>query len=219
MLAPEALAQAYFVLKTIDSMKPYVDQPHESSFFETCVEIYNYLLNTKIPIADDGVDFLAKKFIALSTMENRGTAYSHLYHMKMVFPGVKGMIEDAKSKDISLKDAFEYEELLVNIRRFAYAERRSPIKDLIYPFLNLKFATVQNIKDVVEAMSQGQHKEDIPSKRDHEGNPVVSHGDSEEEFIIRLLSGIASHIPGAKEYLESQVEWSGRFLLPRQIPL
>ncbi|EGG10046.1 uncharacterized protein MELLADRAFT_60465 [Melampsora larici-populina 98AG31] len=216
-----SLAQAYFALKTIDSMKSYVDRPHESSFFTTCVEIYNYLLNTKIPVEEDGVDFLAKKFIALSTMEVRGIAYSHLYHMKMIFPRVKEIIEEEKFKDLSFKNAYENEELLINIRRFAVADRRAPINDLIYPFLNLKFATVQNIKDVVQAMLEGKHKKDIPvSIRDHEGTSVLSHRDSEEEdFIIRLLGGIASHIPGAEQYLESQVEWSAVLLTKRALSL
>lgn len=207
-----SLAHAYFAFTTIDSMKSYVEHPHNPAFFTICAEIFNYLLNTKIPIEENGVDFLAKKFIALSSVEHRGIAYSHLYHMNMVFPAVKEMIEAQKLKDVSFKDAYENEEILINIRRLAVASRRSPINDLIYPFLNLKFATLQNIKDVVDAM--------FLVKKQVQGSSILNH--LEEDFIIRTLCGIARHIPGAKEYLESQVEWSAeakRFGLKTSTPI
>ncbi|KAH9811536.1 hypothetical protein DFH28DRAFT_981237 [Melampsora americana] len=214
----QSLAEAYFALRTIDSMRSYVETPNESEFFTNCAEVYNYLLNTKIPIEEKGVDFLTKKFIALSTIENRGIAFSHLYHMQLVFPRVKHIIDVEKSKDTSFKEAYENEELVINIRRFVVAHSRTPISNLIYPFLNFKVATVQNVKDVVDAMLEGKREEERASSGDHRRLSVLSQWVSKEEgFLIRLLNHIGSHIPGAKQYLDSQVEWSGKLQSHLQI--
>ncbi|KAH9811531.1 hypothetical protein DFH28DRAFT_429687 [Melampsora americana] len=221
------LAQAFLILETIETLHLYLHHLDKPRLFG--VEMYNYLLKRKLPMNKHEVKLFGRMLLKLATVETndgfeKGFAYLHIYKMASVFPEIKDLIEFESSINASFKKGYgervlnimfyeHNEELLEDIWSFLLKIYSTPLETMFDRLYKLKTATVQDIDAVVKYLVEGKYRGHGSSQDKPEWRYVVPKQTAEQEYaILCLLRRIAIQIPGAEKYLESQVEWSGRFL-------
>ncbi|KAH9816096.1 hypothetical protein DFH28DRAFT_891553 [Melampsora americana] len=211
-----SMAKAYFLFEAIGILHVHLQYPNGSVFFKTCVEIYNYLLTRDILMDQSKVEVLGRMFLKLANIGNpnqRDIGYFHLYKMAVLFPDILDMIEKEKLMNASFKTAYNKKvlniiftegnkELLQDISNFLIEHDCSQIEDMFDRFQDPRRSTVQDVERVVNYMVKGDKPKGL--------NGSLKQTAEEQHEIISLLDRIAIHIPKAKEYLESQVEWSSK---------
>ncbi|KAH9811534.1 hypothetical protein DFH28DRAFT_900336 [Melampsora americana] len=164
---------------------------------------------------------LTKEFDLMGASKTLGSSHVEPELMAIHFPEINGMIENERLENSAFKKAYDNEvvnftfkkenkQLLHDISSFLTLNWNNQIGKIFAHFQDPRFANVHDVKEAINHIKHRVHgfNEDRPQSR----CAVKSWTAEEIDQVIRLLDRTAIHIPDAKQYLQSQVEWSSKFL-------